>query len=356
MYGLNDRLFQSTDDGKSWIVFNNATGETAFAIDSAGVMYVGTATALFRSADTGASWVDLHFRGARTLEVHAGILYAACDSGLYHSTDNGLNWSHDYLTLVPINKIAFSEAGDLYLVQDGVLLRAHNGSTTFEQLFHYGYPISAIAIGHGGRMFLTIAKDVGGDIEGSTDSGSTWFEFGYGHTVLNGIVLGDSGKIYAGGGVQDAVAPSIFTAGYAVEVPPSFASTTDISQGLAATPIRVLAITPRGKLLASTDSGIYRSLSKVEAVKEFAFSIGSTSLYPNPTNGAFSLRFTASAASETHVVIYDLLGREVARQSFGMLSVGEHTLTMSQLSLGAGRYLCVIASSAGNMAIPFVKN
>ncbi|MCH7521361.1 MAG: T9SS type A sorting domain-containing protein [Candidatus Marinimicrobia bacterium] len=46
--------------------------------------------------------------------------------------------------------------------------------------------------------------------------------------------------------------------------------------------------------------------------------------YPNPFNPSTTLRFALPQAAEVTLVVYDLLGREVARLADGRLEAGEH--------------------------------
>ncbi|MCH7859461.1 MAG: T9SS type A sorting domain-containing protein [Candidatus Marinimicrobia bacterium] len=46
--------------------------------------------------------------------------------------------------------------------------------------------------------------------------------------------------------------------------------------------------------------------------------------YPNPFNPSTTLRFDLPQAAQVYLVVYDLLGREVARLADGRLEAGEH--------------------------------
>ncbi len=54
--------------------------------------------------------------------------------------------------------------------------------------------------------------------------------------------------------------------------------------------------------------------------------------YPNPFNPSTTLRFDLPAATDIHIVVYDLLGREVARLVEQRLEAGYHQLVWN----GAG--------------------
>lgn len=58
-----------------------------------------------------------------------------------------------------------------------------------------------------------------------------------------------------------------------------------------------------------------------------------TEIYPNPFNATSTLRFTLPESGVVRAIVYDVLGREVARLADGMYPVGEH-----QLFIGASNW------------------
>ena len=73
-------------------------------------------------------------------------------------------------------------------------------------------------------------------------------------------------------------------------------------------------------------------------------------LYPNPTTGLFQITFPADLASEAQVVVYDVVGRKVATQSFATtgkmeldLSAQAEGLYTVLIQIGQGRIVRKIA-------------
>ena len=62
-------------------------------------------------------------------------------------------------------------------------------------------------------------------------------------------------------------------------------------------------------------------------------------VYPNPARGAATVVLTLAEASEVRVVVYDVLGREVAVLAEGPLGAGEHALAFEVAGLPAGLYV-----------------
>lgn len=60
--------------------------------------------------------------------------------------------------------------------------------------------------------------------------------------------------------------------------------------------------------------------------------------YPNPFNNTTTIQFTVPRSSYIKIVIYDLLGREVARPVDGQMPAGYHSINFSSGNLASGVY------------------
>ncbi len=60
--------------------------------------------------------------------------------------------------------------------------------------------------------------------------------------------------------------------------------------------------------------------------------------HPNPFNPSTSINFALPEASNTSLIIYDLLGKEVARLVDGEMSAGYHTATWNASNVSSGVY------------------
>lgn len=73
------------------------------------------------------------------------------------------------------------------------------------------------------------------------------------------------------------------------------------------------------------------------------------SVYPNPFNSMATVSFTLGVTSLVELVAYDLLGRESLRIGAGVLTAGEHRMTLDGGSLASGVYLVRLSAGADVM-------
>jgi hypothetical protein len=76
-----------------------------------------------------------------------------------------------------------------------------------------------------------------------------------------------------------------------------------------------------------------------EAPAEAGASATFSAVYPNPIRGAASLEFEVLQRSDVRLVVYDVLGREVAVLADGVRAAGEHREAFDAASLAPGVYL-----------------
>ncbi len=77
------------------------------------------------------------------------------------------------------------------------------------------------------------------------------------------------------------------------------------------------------------------------------FSLGQN--YPNPFNPSTSITLSVAERQQTTVIIYDLLGQEVATLMDDVLDPGRYTLTWDARGMASGTYICR-ATSGGRSA------
>ncbi len=108
--------------------------------------------------------------------------------------------------------------------------------------------------------------------------------------------------------------------------------------------VRALAWGRDGRLYAGTDGGVYRTVEAAVSTEEEPAEPGKQgvelgAVYPNPSDRAVTVPLVLSAAAEVRVVVFDVLGREVAVLHEGPLTEGAHDFRLSPTTLPSGLYL-----------------
>lgn len=76
--------------------------------------------------------------------------------------------------------------------------------------------------------------------------------------------------------------------------------------------------------------------------------------YPNPTNGRFNMILAGKQDEEITVILYDMAGKNVYKQSHG-LTAGNTTLTLDLNPLGAGMYEIQVLTASGMLKTRVIK-
>ncbi len=76
--------------------------------------------------------------------------------------------------------------------------------------------------------------------------------------------------------------------------------------------------------------------------------------YPNPARNRATIRFALPEAAHVRLVVYDALGREVARLADGWYEPGYYTAQLEASTLPAGLYVCRIVAGPFTQSYPLV--
>jgi len=66
------------------------------------------------------------------------------------------------------------------------------------------------------------------------------------------------------------------------------------------------------------------------------------SVYPNPFNGRLNIDYTINSACQVKILVYNSIGREIAKIEAGMQSAGDHKAVFNGSGMPAGIYTCMI--------------
>ena len=108
--------------------------------------------------------------------------------------------------------------------------------------------------------------------------------------------------------------------------------------------------------LATPDGQTWTKTIRVEVAPPAAFALAAA--YPNPFGARpATLAFDVPRAADVRLVVYDLLGREVARLADGEHEAGRHTVALRPEGLASGVYVVRFPaeSEAGERAVEHQK-
>jgi hypothetical protein len=87
----------------------------------------------------------------------------------------------------------------------------------------------------------------------------------------------------------------------------------------------------------------------VERPPEAAHTFQLENAYPNPFNSTTTIAFDLPAMSEVHLVLTDILGRQVEELLSGSMSAGPHRFTWNANDLPSGTYFARLETRFGTL-------
>lgn len=299
-------------------------------------------------AAAGEAWTPRGLRNVRTLyRTASGALLAAATYplyALYRSTDDGANWE----AVSDRRALTFLEAyGALYMGTDDGVHRSGDGGATWERAGLDGVAVWGLAAA-GDTLWASSPEDVTGPSRGrvyrSTDGGATWALVWTAtlYQRLRDIVATAEGALYVlddhegvlrsldGGQTWEPFVSGLPEAAYSVDA---------------------LTLGPDGRLYAGVSFwSVYRTAEPVTSASEPPPSVGAFILHapsPNPFASWTTLGYELPVASPVRLVLYDVLGREVAVLVDGYVEAGRHEATLDGAHLPSGTYLVWLEAMGG---------
>jgi photosystem II stability/assembly factor-like uncharacterized protein len=291
-------LYHSTNGGVNWSVisynFPNGWGNE-FLCNNLGHLFICTNMGgIHRSTDGGVNWQLTGLYGTYALDLmiaHDNSIWA-CANGLYRSTNEGSNWMRIDSATFPWNISSITELpnGKLLLSANQKLYVSSNGGTNWAIVWNE--PISRLITNKTGHVFGTGYEGV----YRSTNEGQNW---------------------------------------------------TQINSGLFNKNINSLALDSNGFLYAATSgSGVFRSYYTTVGItsntKDLPTEFSLTQNYPNPFNPATKIKFdiptSRGTRGVTQLIIYDVLGKEIATPVNEQLNPGTYEIEWDGSNYPSGVY------------------
>ena len=201
LYAATGRgIFKSTDSGNTWAVASSGLTDswvTALAIDpkTPAVLFagcfpgpnapVGTIGGVFKSTDSGASWVasstglpDSSVGALAFDPANPATLYVGTDLGVFKSTDSGGTWAaanagmtNKYVSALAINPV---DPATLYAGTFSGVFKSTDSGSTWAAANEGMTNLNVVALIINPANPATLYAGTWGGVFKSTDSGSTW--------------------------------------------------------------------------------------------------------------------------------------------------------------------------------------
>ncbi len=345
-----DGIFLSTDQGETWSIPASGLGSESvwtLARDSSGHVFAGTSTGIYRSSDGGSNWASVYGippgdAGGFIISIAAGpdgFIYAAeRDYRLLRSTDAGLSWQT--LTNAPTDRSYYPiiATRDNVIVLGtllGGLYRSTDSGLSWLPADNLGGMTSASIY----SMVADYAGDVfaGGSVTSppfyslykSTDQGRVWNA-----CLMSGdiyaLAANSRDAIFAGGDISGGVFRSLDAGASWLAIGPLNAT--------------ALSVDPQGFLYAGGGGGyLHRSSESTTGVgpgsRVIPLATAMSQNYPNPFNPKTVVSYQLSVVSSVRLVVYDILGREVAVLVNERKAPGTYSVEFDASNLASGVYL-----------------
>jgi len=297
---------RSTDRGESWSRVFEMTGyndgyggpRLVMTVDPHEDLFVGGPSGIMRSTNGGIIWDST---GLKT-QVYAiaahpnGTLFAATNSDVVVSPDHGDTWVASGLD-IPIGCLAVDSAGILCAGSSFAAFRSTNSGQIWQQTLLRGNTVAGLIGDADGSLRASVRNDVhytsiAMGVFGSDDHGTSWKPMNDGLGDLDVVCFGldRSGALYAG----------------------------------------------------TRDHGLFRFMrspnyvSPDDAGLPASFSLFPN--YPNPFNPTTGIRYQVPGVSDVRLVVYDLLGRDVAVLVDERKAPGSYEVKFDAAGLASGVY------------------
>ena len=343
---VDGQIYMSTNYGTSWTYLNQNGAKVA---SDNNYLYFGKSSdnsggSIYRSSDNGSTWnfIGLPQQCIRSLAVNGNYLFAGstiCSQtntrATWVSTDFGANWSAKLG-----GHIAFSFAingNNVFAGATGVYKSTDSGVTWTLSLPAIIY-IYSLAV-NGNNVF---AGELNNGVYKSTDNGATWTQTSLNNQYVRSLAISGN-NIFAGTG-QNGVYVSNDNG----------INWIQRNEGLPNAPIPALFILNNYIYAGTFGYKVYkRSLSEVIGINpisnEVANQYSLSQNYPNPFNPTTKIRFSippleGDRGRMVRLIIYDILGREIAVIVNEQLSPGTYEVEWGASNYPSGVFMYKLVS------------
>ena len=342
LIGSTSGVFCSSDQGNHWTQVIPANLYDSYSIlkkSSNGYLFTGTyPKGIFSSSDRGNTWINckpyFSYPLAMVIDNRNYVFVGSWQQGIIVSKDNGNSWQHLGMDSIWIESGTLAIDGTIFwgTNQNGIYSQSADG--TLRQGANIPEVIS-MACNSSGVLF---AGTYGSGIFRSTDNGRSWSNIDNNSSArfIYSLLTDRLNNVYA----------STFNYGV-IHSSNNGDSWEQYFSGLGGSEYYSLAISPQGRLYVGSNSGLFRSTSKINLPPEPFVATTSPLLlqnYPNPFNSESTIVFYIPSDAFVTIKVYDIQGREIKTLVNSQFKSGTYTTILNSEDLSSGVYFYKLSS------------
>jgi len=342
-------LFISHNNGTTWASINGLPKSMSLvqlndtnAFDIVG----GYGYGIYVSGNNGNSWKipDSNSFARDTLTTctvaNGNTLFVGTSNGLYYSNNLGESWALCQIGNAPYGSVESLAVGDSVVYVSGSLsggyyiYASYDDGLTWQPIvpIHYFSAIAMTVI----DTNIFVASDPYEGVYYSHNNGKSW------DTVNNGLPRSNFGNIYINTLIHIGT-KLIAGTDSGVYISSNYGKNWNAyNNGFIKPDLQIEALGYNNTTLFAGGDSLYAiSLSDVLSINEVAATSGTAKIYPNPSNGCFTISIQ-SITNKAQVEVYNMLGQSIYRSNLNPIN------TYINLSgQPAGVYLYRIVSEYG---------